>query len=133
MRLIDAEQYTKRIYEHINAIEICPARSSIEKNKEKQQWKDALYDLIQMPTVNPYEWISVKDRLPEVDHNKKGNRWYDSVSIRVLCACKQRSGKKMVKEGYCEFHSDGSAFWRIPGSIDSVTHWMPLPTPPIEK
>ena len=92
------------------------------------------------PTVNPYEWISVEDRLPEIEktHIKDGNRWFDK-SIRVLCVCKQKSGKVMVKEGYYELytHVDGTKsnapYWKIPGSIDKVTHWMPLPEPPINK
>ena len=80
------------------------------------------------------EWISVKDRLPEVETaNIKCYSGYYSKSIRVLCTCKQRSGKVMVKEGYCELYSDGRVDWKIPGSIDYVTHWMPLPAPPTEK
>jgi hypothetical protein len=77
-------------------------------------------------------WISVDERLPEIDPNKKGKYHNIPVSIRVLCACKQESGKVMVKEGYCEIFDDGP-FWRIPGSIDSVTHWMYLPEPPIDE
>lgn len=75
------------------------------------------------------EWISVEDRLPEIELGKKGRYNDGSVSIRVLCACRQDSGKLMVKEGYCEFCSHGH-YWRIPGSIDSVTHWMYLPKHP---
>ena len=78
-------------------------------------------------------WISVNERLPEVDPSKKGKYYNVPVSIRVLCVCKQKSGKVMVKEGYCEFYSNGRVFWRIPGSIDSVTHWMYLPEPPEEE
>ena len=75
-------------------------------------------------------WISVDERLPEVDSDKKGRYNNNSqVSIRVLCACKQRSGKVLVKEGYYE-KSGWGLTWRIPGSIDSVTHWMYLPEPP---
>jgi hypothetical protein len=95
-------------------------------------WKK---DLDAAPTVNPYEWISVEDRLPEVLVTEKG--WGNhrvQKSIRVLCACKQKSGKVLVKEGYYELwdYTD-KPYWRIPGNIDSVTHWMPLPTPPTEK
>jgi hypothetical protein len=84
---------------------------------------------------NQNEWISVEDRLPEVESTAKG--WGNhkvQKSVRVLCACKQKSGKVLVKEGYYELldYSD-KPYWRIPGSIDSVTHWMPLPTPPTEK
>ena len=78
------------------------------------------------------EWIPVSERLPEVatSHN---TRWGKSTdSIRVLCACVQADGKKMVKEGYCKVHSDGVVCWKIPGTIHSVTHWMPLPLPPKE-
>ena len=76
------------------------------------------------------KWISVKDRLPDVaiTHN---NRWEKSTeSVHVLCACKQKSGKRMVKEGSCKVYADGTTYWMIPGTVDSVTHWMPLPEPP---
>ena len=78
-------------------------------------------------------WISVDERLPETDPKKRAMYHYNvPVSIRVLCACKQINGKVMVKEGYCEKQEDGP-FWRIPGSIDSVTHWMYLPEPPTDE
>lgn len=78
------------------------------------------------------KWIPVTERLPGVAsvHN---TRWDKSTdSIRVLCACVQADGKKMVKEGYCKVYSDGYVHWKIPGTIHSVTHWMPLPQPPKE-
>lgn len=76
------------------------------------------------------KWISVKDRLPDVAirHN---SRWEKSTeSVRVLCVCKQKSGKRMVKEGCCKVYANGFVYWAIPGAIDSVTHWMPLPPMP---
>lgn len=89
------------------------------------------------PTVNPYEWISVEDGLPDLEPTliKYGSMGYKQKSIRVLCACKQKSGKIMVKEGYCEVWVDNPTdpYWRVPGTIDSVTHWMYLPAPPTEK
>jgi hypothetical protein len=40
----------------------------------------------------------------------------------------------MVKEGYCEWYNDyPEPRWQIPGTIDEVTHWMPLPEPPKEE
>lgn len=87
--------------------------------------------LIENGVIVP-QWISVKDRLPEIESSNK--RWGNhkiSKSVRVLCACKQASEKVFVKEGYYEIWDDERGpFWKIPGSIDSVTHWMPLPEPP---
>ncbi len=83
-----------------------------------------------VPITNEIEWISVDDRLPELEDNRMGGR--RPTSIRVLCVCHQRSGKIFVKEGYYELFSNRPC-WRIPGSIDSVTHWTPLPKPPKMK
>lgn len=77
------------------------------------------------------EWIAVTERLPELDNNKADDRGRQK-SIRVLCACKQKSGKVFVKEGYYVLWDGDRVYWRIPGSIDSVTHWMPMPEPPAD-
>ena len=77
------------------------------------------------------EWIPVKDKLPEIVSTHKRYRSTIKKSIRVLCVCVQKSGKTMVKEGYCEWYNDyPEPRWQIPGTIDDVTHWMPLPEPP---
>ena len=77
------------------------------------------------------EWISVEDKLPEVVSIHKGYRSTVKKSIRVLCVCVQKSGKTMVKEGYCEWYNDyPEPRWKIPGTIDEVTHWQYLPQPP---
>ena len=81
--------------------------------------------------VTVQEWISVKDKLPEVVSIHKGYRSTVKKSIRVLCVCVQKSGKTMVKEGYCEWYNDyPEPRWQIPGTIDAVTHWQYLPQPP---
>ena len=81
--------------------------------------------------VTVQEWISVEDKLPEIVSIHKGYRSTVKKSIRVLCVCVQKSGKTMVKEGYCEWYNDyQEPRWQIPGTIDDVTHWMPLPQPP---
>lgn len=87
------------------------------------------------PTVNPYEWISVEEKLPESEKVLVRHDGHIGLrSIRVLCACRQKSGKIFVKEGYYEkWDFSTEPHWRIPGSIDSVTHWMLLPVPPTEK
>ena len=81
--------------------------------------------------VTMQEWISVEDKLPEIVSIHNGYRSTVKKSIRVLCVCVQKSGKTMVKEGYCEWYNDyQEPRWQIPGTIDDVTHWMPLPQPP---
>ena len=81
--------------------------------------------------VTVQEWISVDDKLPEVVSIHKGYRSTVKKSIRVLCVCVQKSGKTMVKEGYCEWYNDyQEPIWKIPGTIDEVTHWQYLPQPP---
>ncbi len=81
--------------------------------------------------VTVQEWISVKDRLPEIVSTHKRYRSTIKKSIRVLCVCVQKSGKTMVKEGYCEWYNDyPEPRWQIPGTIDDVTHWQYLPQPP---
>ena len=81
--------------------------------------------------VTVQEWISVDDKLPEVVSIQKVYRSTVKKSIRVLCVCVQKSGKTMVKEGYCEWYNDyQEPRWKIPGTIDEVTHWQYLPQPP---
>lgn len=81
--------------------------------------------------VTVQEWISVDDKLPEVVSIHQGYRSTVKKSIRVLCVCVQKSGKTMVKEGYCEWYNDyQEPRWKIPGTIDEVTHWQYLPQPP---
>ena len=88
-------------------------------------------DLLIENGVTVQEWISVKDKLPEVVSIHKGYRSTVKKSIRVLCVCVQKSGKTMVKEGYCEWYNDyPEPRWKIPGTIDEVTHWQYLPQPP---
>lgn len=103
----------------------CPADN---QRIDCMEWLEA--DCLLSLGVTVQEWISVKDRLPEVatTHN---TRWDKSTdSIHVLCACVQADGKKMVKEGYCKVYSDGYVHWKIPGTIHSVTHWAYSPQPP---
>ena len=93
-------------------------------------WEEAANYLI-VNGVTVQEWISVKDKLPEIVSTHKRYRSTIKKSIRVLCVCVQKSGKTMVKEGYCEWYNDyPEPRWQIPGTIDEVTHWQYLPQPP---
>lgn len=87
-----------------------------------------------MPAAETVQrWIPVTERLPEVASVHKHRRYTSRKSIRVLCVCVQKSGKRMVKEGYCDWYNDyPEPRWRVPGTIDSVTHWMPHPELPKE-
>ena len=80
------------------------------------------------------EWIKVEDHLPKTDVLiKRGGGRVVPKSVRVLCACKQHSGNRFVKEGYCEiWNEDYDPYWSIPGTIDEVTHWMTMPELPKE-
>lgn len=122
MRLIDADKLME-LYENTLGCNIDDCSVPIPVIRQ---------NILDMSTVAPYEWISVEDRLPEIDPYGKG-RYGGARSVRVLCACKQRDGRTFVKEGYYEPCGNGHVVWRIPGSIDSVTHWMPLPEPPTAK
>lgn len=57
------------------------------------------------------EWISVKDRLPEVNELVIG---YDGYSVQPVIKCRKKSEWDYVNSG----------------SQVNVTHWMPLPSPP---
>ena len=64
------------------------------------------------------EWVSATDRLPE-------------VAVHVLI-----TDGKSISMGYVlNIDNDGFCPWvaQYPVSHRDVTHWMPLPKPPVEK
>lgn len=69
--------------------------------------------------LKKYQWISVKDRLPE-------------TSGRYLVHVKNIAGYKPLKN--CEFIAEYFwVDWIFTGwENNRVTHWMPLPEPPKE-
>ena len=77
--------------------------------------------------TNKTGWISVEEKLPPQDQSKsKTMKWR---SIRVLCACKQKNGNLIVKEGFCT-NSEDQISWNVSGTSNEVTHWAYLPEPP---
>lgn len=133
-RYIDVDKKIKEINKCIESVtKLIKNRPYDEEAKLiLREHKFCLRELERTPIVT--EWIDVKERLPEIEKEEKHGDHKIKKSVRVLCACKQKSGKVLVKEGYYHIWDwSGKPYWRIPGSIDSVTHWMPLPEPPKEK
>lgn len=119
------------------AFDICVARKAnysdgcrVCSKNESCLYQDIACDLYRAG-YRKQSWISVDERLPSLE-STRSDGYHRPRSVRVLCACKQKSGKVFAKEGFYEIWGSGIS-WRIPGSIDSVTHWMPLPEPPKMK
>ena len=74
--------------------------------------------------VTVQEWISVKDRLPEMPPDKIAEGY---VQMQVLVWCDK--GRQCAW-----FQVDTKTFYDQPGlfgtEVDGVTHWMPLPEMP---
>lgn len=74
-----------------------------------------------IPTVNPHEWISIDDRLPEEEDSVLV---YQGAFIGDLMHVYTYMGDNLWADeygNYCRTDDEG------------ITHWMPLPTPPAEK
>lgn len=65
-------------------------------------------------------WISVKDKLPEPEHEFDARNWY-------LVAL----SNGVVKELAYEFHNNSIFGYGWRETAYPVTHWMPLPEPPM--
>ena len=70
--------------------------------------------------VAPVGWISVKDKLPEPEHEFDARNWY-------LVAL----SNGVVKELAYEFHNNSIFGYGWRETAYPVTHWMPLPEPPM--
>ena len=68
------------------------------------------------PTVDPYEWISVEDRLP------------DELFTAVLIYCPTNQN---IYCAYLNARNEWHIFDYGAGQqvVESVTHWTPMPTP----
>ena len=101
MRLIDADKLPIKFDGHTVGV-----------------WKR---DLDAAPTVNPYEWISVEDRLPEDSDDYL-------VYVRYTPFTKIVTKRSYSKERGWYGVQHSHYYIEI-----GVTHWMPLPAPPTEK
>ncbi len=88
---------------------------------------DAQSELLALPTRNPFEWISVKNRLPENDYEK---HWKDRNYYIVKLA---PSGlMRVARYGYKNHNwwIDSHDCVMTAEHYTEVTHWMPLPDAP---
>lgn len=77
-------------------------------------WKK---DLDAAPTINPYEWVSIKDKSPEKFKH-------------VLCFYPEKDYGSPVVVDYAETN-DG--YFASQFKYGMPTHWMPLPVLPTKK
>ena len=84
------------------------------------------------------DWISVKDRMPEVDDPNGGNSDFvlmtngQEISVGSFTAEYFIEDDPDRYEGQLETYS--SPWWYCHGGImEEPTHWMPLPSPPKEE
>jgi len=115
MRLIDADELTKRyqqMMEHDQNYNAAPI-------SWVAAFEDFIDDIENAPTIGG--WISVKDRLPEVDKS-------------ILYCAFGRSVGEGVYRGFDGRHHVWNMY-AVSGTHwdDEVTHWMPLPEPPEEE
>ena len=92
----------------------------------------AIADHLVSNGVTVQEWISVKDRLPENDGsylvtmNSFGGRKYIGVRWFAKDGEMVNEYELAGQENVWYYHDSEWGYI----SIDSVTHWMPLPQPP---
>jgi len=73
------------------------------------------------------KWISVKDRLPNI--RDVVLVYYNSGMYCVMCYCGDDGKLWFGKSGHYEnvYHERGIDLF------ECITHWMPLPEPPIKR
>ena len=69
------------------------------------------------------EWISVKDRFPEIGNQNAPFCW----SANVLCFLKDKTIHILCKTTLGNWRNFEAEYICLD---ESVTHWMPLPEPP---
>lgn len=112
MRLIDADKLNRKKKYLIQTQGGCFPKS---------EWFIKADDLFAAPTVNPYKWISVKDRLPE-------------ERTEVLVYRGSHIGDMMNVHTYLGHGSweDSYGYWSRTED-EGITYWMYLPDPPKEE
>lgn len=70
------------------------------------------------------EWISVKERLPDDNH--------DTLLVCLLAKHEDAPSGEVVVDTDAFYTSDGEFRFWSGSNVYEVTHWMPLPEPPKE-
>lgn len=76
------------------------------------------------------EWISVKDRLPDIDKTTSN---YERIGVIAYGKGWSKSGYRIYERTLVRGKTDYR--WKYPWdriSDEEITHWMPLPEPPKE-
>ena len=75
--------------------------------------------------LTPTDWISVKDRLPEI--NQQFIAFVENKEVCNCCRYQNRSSDNSPT-----FYASTKTGLLICG-LESISHWMPLPEPPKEE
>jgi hypothetical protein len=84
------------------------------------------------PTINPYKWISVEDRLPSKDCIPANFLVVAKVGDEIVVDLAERYPYKNCLTGEEGAELEIFHDWDE-GQGCEITHWMPLPAPPTEK
>ena len=103
--------------------------------KRCNQCKCEVKSWFELDTATVQKWIPVSERLPDADGNYLVAKKIFNNSIMQEVLSFAKDGRKVDKY---DFHRGWKNVWYLYDSewghltIDTVTHWMPLPEPPKE-
>ncbi len=130
---VAAEEGFKRGYEKGYADGKKHAEDEIIILKQKRANIFEILDAYERGRVNALKWIPVSERLPEKDgkylvfKQHHYGAWQDVVGFAKDGESVNKYDLENEKDVWYNYDSEYGYY-----SIDSVTHWMPLPEPPKE-
>lgn len=117
MRLIDADEYEKRIKPY-----------DTEDDMDKALYNFAHYHLVTTPSAQAEQaWIPVSERLPEVYENAFHETWSDLVLVTVDDGIQIRyTTDACLIDGVWQWNIEDDYWKKVDGEVIA---WMPLPEP----